>query len=199
MGVLEDLAIALFDHHRSTRQRGQLSHHEPHPPADHRRDQVVGCLALDNGNDVASKLNRVVAAGQPFANRGRLLAAESVRILLARVDQDLKHLPMSSRSRDMNAWPSLLCRLGRLPEDHFSTAGAGDHELRAVLASPIEDQIDGGAPARTAAYRDPKDDLSISGPACGPMAVDLRGSRPGVSGLEHDASRTERDSDEVGE
>ena len=86
-------------------------------------------LALDSGHDLAGQLNRVVAAGQPFANGGRLLTAESVRILLARVDQDLKHLPMSSRGWDMNAWPSLLCRLGGLPKDHFSTAGSGDHEL----------------------------------------------------------------------
>ena len=67
MGVLEDLAVALFDHDRSARQPGQLSHQEPHPPADHRRDQVVGRLALDSGHDVAGKLNRVIAAGQSFA------------------------------------------------------------------------------------------------------------------------------------
>jgi hypothetical protein len=71
--------------------------------------------------------------------------------------------------------------------------------LRAVLASAVDDEINGGTAARAAAYREPDDNLGVIRPAGSSVTVELRGSWPGVLGLENNAGRTERDPDEVGE
>jgi hypothetical protein len=64
--MLEDLAVALLDHNGSTWLRSQLGQQELHPSADHRGNQVVDRLALDNRRNVAAHLHRIVAAGQPL-------------------------------------------------------------------------------------------------------------------------------------
>src|SRR5206468_2429634 len=126
----------------------------------------------------------------------RLLSGKSIRIALARVDEDGQRAPPRGASR-RHAYPGpgLAGRLGGLPEDPLTSAlDTREHQLRAVLAGPIEHQVDGHAAADARPHRHLLDDLGTLGPVLGAMAVDLGRSWPAVARLEHEVATRQRQS-----
>ena len=127
-----------------------------------------------------------------------LLLGELVGVALAGVDQDRElGEPGGAAAGDTDPGPGLAGGARGLPEDPFAaTLDAGEHELGAVLPRAVEHQVDRDTAALAGADRDPLDDLGVSGPALGAVAVDLRGPRPAVAGLEDELAGREREPDQ---
>jgi hypothetical protein len=88
------------------------------------------------------------------------LTGEPPRIALSCVDQD-DQLGQACRAAagDAHAGAGLSDGAGRLPEDDLASAGGGEYQLRALLAGPVQDEIDGVAPPGAGAGGDLLDDL----------------------------------------
>ena len=101
---------------------------------------------------VPAPTDRVVAGNKRGSRRWSLLLRETVRVALAGVDDDQElgeaaHPP----ARDAGTRSRRGDDLARLPEDALPAGRQGsEHELRAVLAGPVEDQIDRDAVRRQA-------------------------------------------------
>lgn len=152
--------------------------------------EVGQALALHGRDDLLAVGDGVVAAGQRPSLRDGLLVGELPRVALVAVDDDLQvRDPLGPGRGEVDVGSGLLGGPGGLPEDRLATAAdAGDDELGAVLPPPVEDEVDGRAPARAGARRDALDDVRVLGPPVGAVAVELGRTRPHVLGLEHDPS-----------
>jgi hypothetical protein len=149
-----------------------------------RGDQVGEALALDRGDHAAVDLDGVVAGGSErravvaccCVERQAYRSCESTRISSTRPGGP------SGGQRDGGA--GLLAGASGLPEDDLAPAGAGEHELGAVLARSVEDEVDRAAAPHARPHRHPLDDVEVVGPLVGAVAVDLARARPGVARLQ---------------
>src|SRR5690606_34933789 len=73
------------------------------------------------------------------------------------------------------------------------------HELRAVLPSALQDEVDRCSAAHTAAGRHALHDLGILRPLLHAVAVHLRRTRPHLLGLQQHALLPQRDAEQVGQ
>jgi hypothetical protein len=149
VGDLEDLRVPVFDDERGVGQLGQRGEQVAELAGGHGRDQVRKALALDCGHDRAVELDREVARGKPQSAGRGLLGGELPRAPLVAVDEDLEHLTRRPPGGNRDVRSGLARGAGALPEDDLASAGSGEHELRAVLTTAVEHQVDRRAAAQT--------------------------------------------------
>src|SRR5207249_4048323 len=103
--------------------------------------QFSELLALDDTDYVTVEFHRVVTDRQRPLRERDLLTLELPCIPLAGVDDDLEDAACAPACREPHAGSGLSRGLPGLPEDPLpATLQRGDHELRPVLAVPVEDQ-----------------------------------------------------------
>jgi len=162
---LEDGRIAVLDHDRGPGQRGHLGQGVAELAAGQAGYQVNQGLPFHRGDQPPVVDDPVVTARQRPPEHGGLLPAEPVRVLLVAVGHDLQVRDPGRAGRGgAHVRPGLLAGPGRLPEHRVPAAGLGEDQLRPVLPAPIQDQVDGGAPAHARAQPDPLDDLRVGRP-----------------------------------
>ena len=195
----EDAAVALVDHDGGARDGGQVGELVLQLAGRQRRHQVLQALALDRGDRDIVHQHGVVAGGQRLAPYDGLLLAERPGVALLGVDHDLQPCdPLRPGVGDVDPRPRLLRRTRRLPEDHLPpTPDGGGDELRPVLPTAVEHEVDRGAAPDAGAHRHPLDHLRILRPPLEAVAVDLRRPRPGLPRLQQDPV-AERDPQDVG-
>ena len=185
---LEQVGVAILDHDRRSRERGDVRERVGELPVDQPANQVVETFALHNRDDLAVVRDPVVASRKRPALGARLLLCELVWVALAAIDEDREVREIGgAAARDADPGPGLAGGARGLPEDPLApTLDAGEHKLGAVLPRPVEHEIDRHPAPLAGTDRDPFDDLGVIGPAVGAMAVDLRGPRPAIARLEHE-------------
>ncbi|MEZ5177245.1 MAG: type II toxin-antitoxin system VapC family toxin [Acidimicrobiales bacterium] len=196
---LEHRRVAVLHHQGGVGHVGQRGEEVAELAAGEGAHEVGKALALDGGHERAVDLDAVVAGGERPADGGGLLVVEAPWVALVAVDDDLEDEAARPAGGHAHVGPGLAGGPSRLPEDHVSAARLGEHELRAALPSPIEDEVDGGAAPHAGTHGHALHDLGVVGPAFGRVAVHLGGARPGVPDLEDDAGRAERKAEQVGQ
>lgn len=147
-----------------------------------RRGQVSQGLALDRCQQGAiGSEHAVIAGGQRLAQDRGLLLCEPIRVSLSGVNHDRDDAHVADAScRNPGPGARGVNDLARLPEDSLATGRQGrEDELRAILAGPIQNEIDSHPAPHAAEDAHLLEDLGVVRPGIGPMTEDARRSRPG--------------------
>ena len=156
------------------------------------RDYVAALAWLN-----AAEAGRVLGADVAAAATGELIADEGLARLLARALAEHNDAAGSS-ARDASTGSRAGDHLARLPEDALPAGGQGrEHELGAVLAGPLEDQVDRHPSPATEGNGHLLNDLRLRWPTfLHPSAEDSTRPGPGVADLE-DQPAVDRQPDEI--
>jgi hypothetical protein len=156
-----------------------------------RGDQIRQGLAFHRGHQAPVNHDAVVTGRQRPGHGAHLLAGEPVGVALMGVDHDLQ-LGDTRRPGGgcAHLGPGLAAGARRLPEHRLAAPRPRVDDLRAVLPSPVQHQIDRRAPPAARAHRRALHHVGMLRPLAGRhrIAVQGLGARPRARGAEQKAT-----------
>ncbi len=183
-GKLEDGRVSVLNHDRGVRKGCHLSQRVGQAAVDESAGQVSKAFAFHHGQNVALVLDAVVADGAGTTRCCGLLAGEAERVTLPGVDADDEVVKARcAPGGDPDAGARCPGRLWCLPENPLTALYCCEDDLRAIVAGPVKDQVDGRPAADTRPDGGLVDDLGPLWPVLSPVTVDLGGAGPAVRGF----------------